>query len=89
MFRKLLAAASILGCLAAPAYAASVPLVTGPLEPSQAVANENALIQSLNANITPGSMAPLRRGSKLPRQRRDADQPARGHRHLRHDLWHG
>ena len=58
MFRKLLAAASILGCLAAPAYAASVPLVTGPLEPSQAVANENALIQSLNANITPGSMAP-------------------------------
>jgi hypothetical protein len=46
--------------IAASAFAASIPLVPGPLDPGNALGNENALIQLLNQNVAtdPGVIIP-------------------------------
>ena len=40
---------------AASAFAAQIPLVSGPLDPGNALGNENALIQMLNGNVATGA----------------------------------
>jgi len=55
-FKKALAAFAAVAVTAAVAYAANIPLITGPQDPSQLNASLNNLINQINSGITPATM---------------------------------
>jgi len=60
MKTRLLSALAAIGVTACVAYAANIPLITGPQDPSQLNATINTLINSINTLITPQSMSTFR-----------------------------
>lgn len=56
---KLLSIGAAMVASAAVAYAANIPLITGPQDPSQLNATINNLINQINTLITPQTMAPF------------------------------
>ena len=63
--RKFLAALSAIVISGVIAYAANIPLLPGPIDPSNQLAHFNFLIQELNSLITPQSMATFTNGRNI------------------------